>query len=151
MIWPPGPFVTSELAPPTVIRSLPSHIQRPSMLPKKPCCSGTCACAGVAIAAIHPASATSLAVRPTTHSRYLRCPRERGGSGYVSSQVKQNVFAGRAALAATAYAVIRFNKSPSETRSLDQPEVRVPVVHVRGNSAIRRPLIILAVCAVAAV
>jgi predicted PurR-regulated permease PerM len=34
---------------------------------------------------------------------------------------------------------------------LDQPEVRVPVVHVRGNSAIRRPLIILAVCAVAAV
>jgi len=34
---------------------------------------------------------------------------------------------------------------------LDQPEARVPVVHVRGNSAIRRPLIILAVCAVAAV
>jgi predicted PurR-regulated permease PerM len=34
---------------------------------------------------------------------------------------------------------------------LDQPQVRVPVVHVRGNSAIRRPLIILAVCAVAAV
>jgi len=28
---------------------------------------------------------------------------------------------------------------------------RVPVVHVRGNSAIRRPLIILAVCAIAAV
>jgi len=34
---------------------------------------------------------------------------------------------------------------------LDQLEARVPVVHVRGNSAIRRPLIILAVCAVAAV
>lgn len=32
-----------------------------------------------------------------------------------------------------------------------QPDARVPVVHVRGNSAIRRPLIILAVCAVAAV
>jgi predicted PurR-regulated permease PerM len=34
---------------------------------------------------------------------------------------------------------------------LEQPAARVPVVHVRGNSAIRRPLIILAVCAVAAV
>ena len=34
---------------------------------------------------------------------------------------------------------------------MDQLEARVPVVHVRGNSAIRRPLIILAVCAVAAV
>jgi predicted PurR-regulated permease PerM len=34
---------------------------------------------------------------------------------------------------------------------LDQPAADVPVVHVRGNSAIRRPLIILAVCAVAAV
>jgi len=34
---------------------------------------------------------------------------------------------------------------------LDQPIARVPTVHVRGNSAIRRPLIILAVCAVAAV
>jgi predicted PurR-regulated permease PerM len=34
---------------------------------------------------------------------------------------------------------------------LDKPVARVPTVHVRGNSAIRRPLIILAVCAVAAV
>ena len=34
---------------------------------------------------------------------------------------------------------------------MDQPVARVPTVHVRGNSAIRRPLIILAVCAVAAV
>lgn len=34
---------------------------------------------------------------------------------------------------------------------VDQPDEPVPVVHVRGNSAIRRPLIILAVCAVAAV
>jgi predicted PurR-regulated permease PerM len=34
---------------------------------------------------------------------------------------------------------------------VDQPDAPVPVVHVRGNSAIRRPLIILAVCAVAAV
>jgi predicted PurR-regulated permease PerM len=34
---------------------------------------------------------------------------------------------------------------------LEQPAARVPVVHVRGNSAIRRPLIILAVCAIAAV
>jgi predicted PurR-regulated permease PerM len=34
---------------------------------------------------------------------------------------------------------------------LEQPAARVPVVHVRGNSAIRRPLIILAVCAVAGV
>jgi predicted PurR-regulated permease PerM len=34
---------------------------------------------------------------------------------------------------------------------VDQPDSPVPVVHVRGNSAIRRPLIILAVCAVAAV
>jgi predicted PurR-regulated permease PerM len=34
---------------------------------------------------------------------------------------------------------------------LEQAVARVPVVHVRGNSAIRRPLIILAVCAVAAV
>ncbi len=33
---------------------------------------------------------------------------------------------------------------------MEQSRVRVPVVHVRGNSAIRRPLIILAVCAVAA-
>jgi len=34
---------------------------------------------------------------------------------------------------------------------LHQPAADVPVVHVRGNSAIRRPLIILAVCAVAGV
>ena len=34
---------------------------------------------------------------------------------------------------------------------MDQPAAHVPVVHVRGNSAIRRPLIILAVCSVAAV
>jgi len=34
---------------------------------------------------------------------------------------------------------------------LDKPVARVPVVHVRGNSAIRRPLIILAVCAIAGV
>jgi predicted PurR-regulated permease PerM len=34
---------------------------------------------------------------------------------------------------------------------VEKPVARVPVVHVRGNSAIRRPLIILAVCAVAAV
>ncbi|MBS0522866.1 MAG: AI-2E family transporter [Proteobacteria bacterium] len=34
---------------------------------------------------------------------------------------------------------------------MDQPDAPVPVVHVRGNSAIRRPLIILAVCAVAAI
>jgi predicted PurR-regulated permease PerM len=34
---------------------------------------------------------------------------------------------------------------------LEKPAARVPVVHVRGNSAIRRPLIILAVCAIAAV
>jgi predicted PurR-regulated permease PerM len=34
---------------------------------------------------------------------------------------------------------------------VDQLDEPVPVVHVRGNSAIRRPLIILAVCAVAAV
>jgi predicted PurR-regulated permease PerM len=34
---------------------------------------------------------------------------------------------------------------------LDKQVGRVPVVHVRGNSAIRRPLIILAVCAIAAV
>jgi predicted PurR-regulated permease PerM len=34
---------------------------------------------------------------------------------------------------------------------LEKSGVRVPVVHVRGNSAIRRPLIILAVCAIAAV
>jgi hypothetical protein len=34
---------------------------------------------------------------------------------------------------------------------VDQPGAPVPVVHVRGNSAIRRPLILLAVCAVAAV
>lgn len=34
---------------------------------------------------------------------------------------------------------------------MDQPAADVPVVHVRGNSAIRRPLIILAVCAIAAV
>lgn len=40
---------------------------------------------------------------------------------------------------------------PQETRPLDQPAAHVPVVHVRGNSAIRRPLIILAVCAIAAV
>ena len=34
---------------------------------------------------------------------------------------------------------------------MEQAVARVPVVHVRGNSAIRRPLIILAVCAIAAV
>jgi predicted PurR-regulated permease PerM len=34
---------------------------------------------------------------------------------------------------------------------LEKAVARVPVVHVRGNSAIRRPLIILAVCAIAAV
>jgi predicted PurR-regulated permease PerM len=34
---------------------------------------------------------------------------------------------------------------------VQKSDARVPVVHVRGNSAIRRPLIILAVCAVAAV
>ena len=34
---------------------------------------------------------------------------------------------------------------------MDKPVARVPTVHVRGNSAIRRPLIILAVCAIAAV
>jgi len=34
---------------------------------------------------------------------------------------------------------------------LDKQVGRVPVVHVRGNSAIRRPLIILAVCAIAGV
>lgn len=34
---------------------------------------------------------------------------------------------------------------------MEKPAARVPVVHVRGNSAIRRPLIILAICAVAAV
>jgi predicted PurR-regulated permease PerM len=34
---------------------------------------------------------------------------------------------------------------------LDQPVARVPTVHVRGVSAIRRPLIILSVCAIAAV
>ena len=34
---------------------------------------------------------------------------------------------------------------------VDKPDSPVPVVHVRGDSAIRRPLIILAVCAVAAV
>jgi predicted PurR-regulated permease PerM len=34
---------------------------------------------------------------------------------------------------------------------LDKPVARVPTVHVRGNSAIRRPLIILAVCAIAGV
>ena len=34
---------------------------------------------------------------------------------------------------------------------VDQPVAHIPVVRVRGNAAIRRPLIILAVCAVAAV
>ena len=34
---------------------------------------------------------------------------------------------------------------------VEAPHAPVPTVHVRGNSAIRRPLIILAVCAVAAV
>lgn len=34
---------------------------------------------------------------------------------------------------------------------MDKQVGRVPVVHVRGNSAIRRPLIILAVCAIAGV
>jgi predicted PurR-regulated permease PerM len=43
----------------------------------------------------------------------------------------------------------RFMKSRRE--ALDKPVARVPVVHVRGNSAIRRPLIILAVCAIAAI
>lgn len=38
-----------------------------------------------------------------------------------------------------------------EKRDPPVPTVPIPTVHVRGNSAIRRPLIILAVCAVAAI
>jgi predicted PurR-regulated permease PerM len=59
------------------------------------------------------------------------------------------IFVTRQRHAATVRPGPRFNRY--EERALKEPVARVPVVHVRGNSAIRRPLIILAVCAVAAV
>jgi predicted PurR-regulated permease PerM len=46
---------------------------------------------------------------------------------------------------------LRFITSPG-TRLMAEPKaIRYPTVHLRGGSAIRRPLIVLAVCAVAAV
>ena len=39
----------------------------------------------------------------------------------------------------------------SSDKSSSEKSERYPVVHVQGGSAIRRPLIVLAVCAVAAI
>src|SRR5436190_7108372 len=68
----------------------------------------------------------------------------------VSSSVKWILFAHNSAGAATLQPLLPLHVV-TRRETLEKAVARVPVVHVRGNSAIRRPLIILAVCAIAGV
>ncbi|TMJ33016.1 MAG: AI-2E family transporter [Alphaproteobacteria bacterium] len=68
----------------------------------------------------------------------------------VSSSVKWILFAHNSAGAATPQPLLPLHVV-TRRETLEKAVARVPVVHVRGNSAIRRPLIILAVCAIAGV